>query len=210
VSPRRARLGAVGLGVAVLAGCGVPTGGPAETIPPSEIPFGLTSPSAPPSPTAAPEPRPDAGRVYLAAPDDSLVPRPRGVTGPSLRDRLDDLLGALAEGPTAAELDLQLSTALPPDVELAVAGLTGGTATIDLTGPADPPAGSASRQAVAQVVLSATSVPGVDAVVLTLDGEPIDAPLPSGQLSSAPLTAGDYAAYLTPAPTATPAPAPPS
>ncbi|MGY1822004.1 GerMN domain-containing protein [Geodermatophilus sp. SYSU D00079] len=209
MTARRLRLGLAGLGV-VLAGCGVPTGGPAETIPASEVPFGLTSPSAPPSPTVAPEPQPDAGRVYLAAPDDRLVPRPREVTGPSLRDRLDDLLGALAAGPTTAERDLQLSTALPPDVQLAVTDLTDRTATIDLTGPAEPPAGSASRRAVAQLVLSATSVPGVDAVVLTLDGEPIDAPLPSGQLSSAPLTAADYAAYLAPPPAATPVPAPPS
>ncbi|MGY1635451.1 GerMN domain-containing protein [Geodermatophilus sp. SYSU D00742] len=209
MTARGVRLGLAGLGV-VLAGCGVPTGGPAETIPPSEVPFGLTSPSAQPSVTAAPEPQTDPTRVYLAAPDDSLVPRPREVTGPSPRDRLDDLLDALAAGPTAAERDLQLSTALPPGVELAVAGLTDGTATIDLTGPAEAPAGSASRRAVAQLVLSATSVPGVDTVVLTLDGEPIDAPLPSGQLSSAPLSAEDYATYLTPPPTVPPAPAPPS
>jgi spore germination protein GerM len=135
------------------------------------------------------------------------------VAGPSPKDRLECLLAALAAGPTAAEHDLQLATALPPDAELTVTDLTRGTATVDLAGPADAPAGSASRRAVAQVVLSATSVPGVEAVVLTVEGEPVDAPLPSGQLSSAPLSAEDYAVYLMPpAPTVTPAPepAPPS
>ncbi|MBB3086853.1 GerMN domain-containing protein [Geodermatophilus sabuli] len=205
-------LGAVGLGTlglgAVLAGCGVPTGGPAETIPASEVPFGLTSPSAQTSATPAPEPQADPTRVYLVARDDSLVPRPREVTGRLAQDRLDSLLAALAAGPTAAEHDLQLSTALPPDVELTVTDLTGGTATIDLAGPTDAPAGPAGRRAVAQLVLSATSVPGVDAVVLTVDGAPVDAPLPSGQLSPAPLSADDYVTYLTPPPPVTPAPGP--
>jgi spore germination protein GerM len=79
-----------------------------------------------------------------------------------------------------------------------VAQLSDGTATIDIDGPDEAPSGGASRLAVAQIVLTATSVPGVDAVRLTLSGEPVEAPLPSGQLTSAPLTAADYAALLVP------------
>ena len=50
----------------------------------------------------------------------------------------------------------------------------------------------------AQIVLTATSVPGVDAVRLTLSGAPVEAPLPSGELTSEPLNADDYATFLVP------------
>ena len=62
--------------------------------------------------------------------------------------------------------------------------------------PTQAPSGAASRRAVAQIVLTATSVPGVDAVLLTLDGDPVEAPLPSGELTSAPLTETDYEPLL--------------
>jgi spore germination protein GerM len=180
--------------VAVLAGCGISTGGPVETIPESDVPPGLITPTPTSAAPATPEPTAESSRIHLVARDDTLVPRPREVTGPSLRERLGDLLAELAAGPTADERELQLSTALPPDVELAVTDVSGGTATIDLTGPVDAPTGLASRRAVAQVVLSATTVPGVEAVVLTIDGERVEAPLPSGELTAAPLSADDYTA----------------
>jgi hypothetical protein len=62
---------------------------------------------------------------------------------------------------------------------------------------ADPgPAPGELPLAVGQVVLSATSVPGVDRVRLLRDGEPLDAPLPDGELTSRPLTASAFASLL--------------
>ena len=58
------------------------------------------------------------------------------------------------------------------------------------------PAGEQTRRAVGQIVLTATSLPGVTAVLLTHDGEALEAPLPSGELTSAPLTAADYEPLL--------------
>jgi len=81
---------------------------------------------------------------------------------------------------------------------LTVADLSGATATIDLGGAAEAPSGQESRRAVAQIVLTATSLPGVDAVLLTRAGQRVDAPLPSGQLTSRPLTDDDYQPLLTP------------
>ena len=189
--------------VLVLAGCGVPAGGPPQAIPSSEVPYGLADPR--PSATApeVTEPVAAPSEVFLVGDDEVLVGRPREVDGPSVRERLADLLAALVEGPTAAERDEQLSTLLTPDVQLSVTGLDGRTATIDLGLPTGAPSGAAGRRAVAQIVLTATSVRGVDAVRLTLAGDPVEAPLPSGQLTSAPLTAADYTVFLT-------APAPPS
>jgi len=72
------------------------------------------------------------------------------------------------------------------------------------------PSGGASRRAVAQLVLTATSLQGVDAVRLTIGGDPVEAPLPTGELTSAPLTAADYAVFLTAPEPPSAVPAPPS
>jgi hypothetical protein len=178
--------------VALLAGCGVPTGGDAETIAPSEVPYGLLSPSAtPPAPSTSPAVE-DPPRVYLIGPDDVLVPSGRDVDGAGLRQRLDDLLEQLGAGPTAGERDAELATALPPGVRLSVAAVDDGTVTVDLAGPGEAPSGEQSRLAVGQIVLTATSLPEIRAVLLTRAGEQLEAPLPSGELTSEPLTTADY------------------
>jgi hypothetical protein len=192
--------------LAVLTGCGVPTGGEPSTIAATDVPYGLAEPAPAPTPTSPPEAVADASRVHWVTAADTLVPRVREVSGTTRRARLTDLLEQLADGPTAAERDEQLSTALPPEVRLSVTGLDGGTATIDLDALAEAPAGGSGRRAVAQIVLTATSVPGIDAVLLELAGEPIEAPLPDGALSDRPLTASDYAAATAVVPPALDAP----
>lgn len=182
--------------LAGLGGCGVPTGAPAAAIPDSEVPTGLHSAGGTSAPVPTAEPVADPARVYLVGAD-ALVPRAREITGASPEERLEDLLDDLADGPTSVELDEQLSTALPPDVELSVAELAAGTATIDISDATQAPSGWASRLAVAQLVLTAASLPGVDGVLLTLDGQPVEAPLPSGALTTGVLTGADYAALLS-------------
>jgi len=181
---------------ALLGGCGVPTGGAPDTIAASDIPYGLAVPSpGSPAATSTP-PRDDRPRIYLVNADDVLVPSGRDVSGSSTRDRLDNLLGQLADGPTAGERDDELTTALPPRTTLTVSSVDGETATIDFSATSAPPAGEQTRRAVGQIVLTATSLPGVTAVLLTHDGEPLEAPLPSGELTTAPLAAADYEPLL--------------
>jgi hypothetical protein len=185
-----------------LAGCGVPTGSPPERIAASDVPYGLAAPTpstapAEPSPAAADDPR-----VYLVTAQERLVPRGRDVGAGPRADRLSDLLAELANGPTEEERAEELSTALRPEVTLAVESLDDGVATVDITGAEGAQSSEESRRAVAQIVLTATSLPGIDAVLLTADGEQVEAPLPSGELTSRPLTAGDYAVLLA-APVAT-------
>ena len=181
---------------AVLAGCGVPAGGAPDRIDPSDVPYGLASPSPGTSAATSSPAREDRPRVYLVDPDDVLVPSGRDVSGTTTRERLDDLLGQLAEGPTAGERDDELTTALPPRTTLTVSSVDGETATIDFSATSAPPAGEQTRRAVGQIVLTATSLPGVTAVLLTHDGEPLEAPLPSGELTTAPLAAADYEPLL--------------
>ncbi|SFF50055.1 GerMN domain-containing protein [Blastococcus tunisiensis] len=184
--------------VLCVGGCGVPAGGAPRAIPSSEVPYGLAqaSPEATGPATSAPAEAPS--QVYLVGAGDVLVGRPREVEGSTLQERLDDLLSSLEEGPTAAEREEQLSSVLTPEVRLSATDLTDRTATIDLGAPSGAPSGAAGRQAVAQIVLTATSMRGVDAVRLTIGGDPVEAPLPTGALTSAPLTARDYASFLSP------------
>lgn len=204
MSGRGAGWAAVAIAV-VLTGCGVPTGGQPQTIPPSDIPYGLASPSPTPMPSAPPETVADTSRVHWIDAQDTLVPQPREVGGTTRRERLAHLLDELAAGPLPRERDDELSSALPPEVRLGVAALDEGTATVDVDTLGRAPSGGSTRRAVAQIVLTATSVPGVQAVRLQLAGEPVEAPLPSGELISRPLTASDYTSFTTPSPTAVPA-----
>jgi hypothetical protein len=195
VSTRRARCAAVLLTIAAAtAACGVPTGDVPATIPASDVPFGLLS-TTPSSPAATPSsPQFDQPLVFLLDAGGRLVPRGRTLPGEPLKEELGDLLGDLAAGATSGEQRDQLSTALPPEVRLTVADFDGGTATIDIVGSTDL-SGRSSRLAVGQIVLTATSLPGVDAVRLRRNGEPVEAPLPGGQLTTEPLTAADYGLF---------------
>jgi hypothetical protein len=190
---RRRLRGVTGLAVlALLAGCGVTTGGSPEELAPSEVPYGLLSPA--PTTPAPSSVAPVGGRprVYLVSPDDVLVPNGRDVGSGGLHDRLVDLLGQLTSGPTSDEREEELTTALPPGAELSVTAVDDDAVTVDLTGPGEAPSGLQSRLAVAQIVLTATSLPGIRSVLLTSDGDPLEAPLPSGELTTAPLQADDF------------------
>ncbi|GAB3347492.1 GerMN domain-containing protein [Modestobacter lapidis] len=196
----RRGLAAALLALPLLCSCGVPTGGPPEIIAPSDVPYGLASPGA--TGPAVPSPAPEVGepRIYLVGEDDVLVPRGRQPPQGTLREQVAELLGDLADGPTPGERNDQISTTLPPEVQLTVTDVSGDTVTVDVAGSADSSTIRESRPAVAQIVLTATSLAGVAGVLLTRDGEPVEAPLPSGQLTSRPLTAADYAEFLTPPP----------
>ncbi|MGY1743721.1 MULTISPECIES: GerMN domain-containing protein [unclassified Blastococcus] len=191
----RSRLAAVAL-VALLAACGVTTGGSPEEIAPSDVPYGLLSATPTTATPSSVAPVGDQPRVYLVSSDDVLVASGREVGNGTVGDQLQELLDELTVGPTTDELDDELTTALPPGTELSVEAVDGGTVTIDLTGPGEAPSGLQSRLAVAQIVLTATSLPDVRAVLLTSDGDPLEAPLPSGELTTEPLVAGDFTSLV--------------
>lgn len=173
-------------------GCGVPTGGPPTAVPDAEVPFGLLSPSPQqPAPVSAAPGRGEP-RVHLLEGADRVVARVRPLSAGPVDQQLQLLLDDLAAGPADEELDEGLGTALAPDIDLDLSSLTDGTATVDVGGAAEVPIGRETRLAVAQIVLTATSLDGVTAVRLLVDGAPVAAPLPSGRLTDEPLTAGDY------------------
>ncbi len=187
----------------VPAGCGVPDSGEPTPIPASDVPYGLAAPTPTEPGDTSTGTMLSAAGIYLVTPEDVLVLRGRELPDGGTDAQVQALLGQLAGGPSQQELADELSTALPPGIELEVTEVADGVATVDLAGLVDAPTGEESRLAVAQLVLTATSVPGVTALRLTREGEPVDAPLPGGELTSAPLTAAAFASLLTPPEVAT-------
>lgn len=176
-----------------LAACGAPEHGSPVTI--TKVPYGLQRPADPVTPT--PEPG-GAERpfVYLVR-DEQLVPvraRSRRPADPAAA--VAEVLAQLTDGPSERERQAGLSTALGPGTVMRLGALDGVVAHVDLTAGDQEPAPSRVPLAVAQVVLSVTSVPGVDSVLVTRDGDPVELPLPGGALTASPVTAQDYASLV--------------
>jgi spore germination protein GerM len=198
---RRALLPLLAVVALAGAGCGVPVQDDPTPVAAGQLPYGLgsTAPTTTPEPTT--EPTGESPHVYFVSPQETLVARPRGVSGDTVARRLGALLASLQAGPSADDVLLQLGSALSPGITLQVTGVVDGTATVDIAGTGDLPTGRGSRLASGQIVLTATSVLGVDSVLLTRNGDKVEALLPNGELTDAPLTAGDYAILLVaPAP----------
>ena len=187
------------LGPLALAACGAPTGGTPREIETSEIPYNLLE-----DPSAAPS-RPASGtasgpRLYWVDARDQLVARsPARYCAKGRGGLTRAILGQLADGPSQADLGAGLGTALPPDVWLSLVKIEGRTARLRITNEETV---TASRVvlATAQAVLTVTSIPGVDQVEVEFDEEPLQMPLPSGDLATGPLHYSDYAGLLSKAP----------
>jgi hypothetical protein len=184
--------------ICALAGCGAPTSGQVTQL--TAVPYDLMSP-----PTAAsteapvePEARP---LVYLVR-EDVLVPvRASGVAGNDVATTLSALLAELTEGPDEEARDQGLSSALGPDAVITPDRLEGTRAVIDVQPGAQAPTAGRLPLAIGQIVLTVVSVPGVESVVFTAKGEPIQAPLPGGELTDRPLVASDYTVLTATPPT---------
>ena len=193
---RGARIVAAVVASLALLACGAPTGSPARTI--GTVPYDLTVPPATASPATTPTVS-HGPQVYLVR-DEALLaasPVPRGA---DVRGMAARALQQLAEGPSDQDRAVGMSTALGPEVRLSLVDLANGRATVDILAGQQAPGAGRLPLAVGQVVLTLSSIEGVDEVVLTSDGTRIAAPLPGGALTDQPLTARDYA-ELTKAPT---------
>lgn len=194
---------------AVVTGCGVPTATSAESVP--VVPYDLSNPSRSESAETPSEAAPGP-RVWLVR-DDALVPGAAPSSGGDVRTTAGAVLLRLAEGPTEQQRADGLSTAFGPDVQLTLTGVTAGRAVVDIRAGDQAPSPGRLPLAVGQLVLTLTSIEGVEEVVLTAGGAPVEAPLPGGVLTDRPLRADDYAALrsssapspasASPSPTAT-------
>lgn len=197
---RPAILGTALLGL-VLAGCGMPPPGTSATIPPTQLPYGLDQQTARPT-AVAPLPTLEQGPAVWLVREDALVPvaAPRvGADSPEPKTMADALIAQLANGPTETELGAGYRSALSPTTTLRVLRIEKGVARVDLN-VGDTGLGGASQLPLAagQIVLTLTSVPEVDAVQFRHRDSPISVPLPSGVLTTRPMTEADYLSLVDP------------
>jgi hypothetical protein len=174
--------------LAVATACGVPES-TAEPIPRDELPESLRGPETTASaPQMSTEPASVA--VYWVS-DRRLVPE--AVTFEQSPDatRLIDLL---ERGPASASSGVR-SAVSGPNV---LAGVSVREPSVDVdVGPAfDDLTASEQTLAVAQVVATLTTVPGVERVSIRRDGDVVDVPLPDGTLVRRPLLRADFASML--------------
>lgn len=205
--PLRA-LGALLLVLLVAAGvggCGAPRSGRLTVVDPTALPYGMAT--TPPTSTGTEPPatlRSGRGpQVFFVDGTTQLRPVDVDVTGLAAPEAVRRLLGMLVQGPTAAQRDSGLATVFPPGTSLELTRLDRGTATVRVQLAVSPPAPDALPLAAGQIVLTATSVPGVEEVALLDASGPVPAPLPGGRLADGPVGAGVYRSLLT---TAAPAP----
>ncbi|HLX87766.1 MAG TPA: GerMN domain-containing protein [Acidimicrobiales bacterium] len=176
------------------AGCGVPLDNGPTALPRRGVPFGLLTPGTPTTSTSSqPPPVAVSVQVFLLAPGGHVAAVSRDVPVPA---PLAAVLGALVDGPTNTEAAAGLSTAIPAQTQVISATVTGGTATVDLGGTFGQLVGPAQIDAVAQIVFTATALPGVTGVAFELSGQPVDVPTASG----ADVSTADRAQFASMAP----------
>lgn len=189
------------LGALLLTSCGVPDDQSVEVVPSERVPYGLLEVVTPTPTTAeAGTPRPGRPTVYFVR-DEQLVGTAltagAGGAGDS-RTALEEVVAALSAGPGPEARAEGVGTAVPTSLQLLVEDVTDEVATIDLAGEEKVSIGEEAPLATGQIVLSATSVPGVSAVLLTRQGEPVDAQEVDGALTADPLTGQDFASLVSP------------
>lgn len=168
----------------LMTACGVPTDAAPEV-----ISVDLGDPGGIEEATGA---RLAAVSIYLVR-DDRLVHVTRDLPSPA---RLSDVLESLVSGETGPEDRAGLRSSIPVGTELLGVTQDVTVATVDLTSDFAAVGGRQELLAVAQVVLTATGIEGVDAVRFELDGTQTAVPTSSGALADGPVTAADYAALF--------------
>ena len=189
--------------VVLAAACGVPTQSEPVAVDPTLVPNQLLSGQSP-EPRSIPALPTGERTVSYFVEEDRLVAVQRAADGGTRRDHLRHALRTLLGGPTVEEQAEGLSTSLPPELGLSVASIDKAEATIDLADQLRNLPTSDLIVAVAQIVLTATAVPGVESVRLTQRGRSIEAPLIDGSRTADPLTAATYQTLLARSPTTTP------
>ncbi|MER7243205.1 GerMN domain-containing protein [Kribbella sp. NPDC000426] len=181
------------LAVVLLAGCGVPVQRQPAPIDPGAMPSRLQGTGSPTSGPASATPGKPAIQVVFTR-KDQLVTFVRDAPSPAPTDRLQTVISALLAGPNPTEQADGVTSALPPELTLTVAGVQGKRVDLELAGETDGRSATENVLAVGQIVLSVTALSTIDEVTFSRNGQPVEALLADGALTAEPLTAADYAA----------------
>ncbi|MDF1597228.1 MAG: GerMN domain-containing protein [Acidimicrobiia bacterium] len=181
----------------IAAGCGAGNIGDAGSVPfvPSDTTVPGTVPTTQPPSDEPGEPS-DQLFVELFFIKEGLSAKSviRAVETP---DVAANAIRALIEGPTPAEQDTELSTAVPADTLLLGLTIEDGLATIDLSREFEVGGGSFNiLSRLAQVVYTLTQFETIGRVNFRLDGEPVTVFSGEGVLLESPVGRHDYATIL--------------
>ena len=132
-----------------------------------------------------------SARIYLVVPSQTTAGVLRAVAR-DVQQTPTDVLTALFAGPNDGERRDQITSAIPAGTTLNSAQLTRGVLRVDISGPVEQLSGEARTDAVAQIVLTATEVAGIQSVEIVVDGQTTEWPDGSGELRAGPLTRYDF------------------
>ena len=194
MSARRAAALALAAWVA-LAACGVPPDDRASVASPESVPFDLLGDAPSVTATTLPFAPTERATIFLVQ-GERLAPVQRELPAPV---SVESVLEALADGPTATEVQLGLRTALLAPGLMGSGGVSGGIAVVDLGQPFTEIAGRDQILALAQIVSTVTGLPGVGRVRFTLDGNPVGILRGDGAVTTETVSRDDYAT-LAPVP----------
>ncbi|MEO8163689.1 MAG: GerMN domain-containing protein, partial [Ilumatobacteraceae bacterium] len=174
------------LALLLIGGCSVPASSGFEGIPTSEIPFDLNAPSTtaatttstttttvgPDVTTAEPEVVSEIVDLYFLS-SNNVVKTQRNITSPATATQT---LGSLILGPPNDGTAVGLRSALPSQV-VATVDVVRGVATINATSPFLSNLSPGDQNlAIAQIVLTLTSRPGIGQALFSVDGKLIAVP----------------------------------
>lgn len=134
----------------------------------------------------------DGTRIYLLSPEQPLlraVPRSEAATA-------EDLLTSLLAGANEDENALGLTSAIPTDLEIEQARTVGTRLTIDINDALSELTDLGLRQALAQIVATASEVDQVQQVRVRVGGQNQGWPIGDGEVTDRPLTIYDYSEFL--------------
>ena len=129
-----------------------------------------------------------ASRVYLVAAGEPRLLRSVRREASSLQS----LMETLVAGPTEGESALQLSSAVPGDLLVRSTRQVGAVLYRDLSAEITELSGEGLTLAIAQLVVTADDVDGVDTVQITIDGERFPLPRADGTTTTGLLRVYDY------------------
>jgi hypothetical protein len=167
-----------------VASCGAP-----RDAAPTIIPGGAVNPALA---AADSQPRLGDGAEIFLVQAEHLVAVRRSTAGRAMAD----VLNLLLQGPTQAEFGAGIRSGISPQTTLRSARVEGDTGIVDLSGALVEVGGQEQILAVAQIVLTATAVPGVGQIRFLLEGQAVEVPRADGTLTSETLRAADYSGLL--------------
>ncbi len=137
-----------------------------------------------------------ASRIYLLSPvGTDEQPRLRAVSRNDATDA-EELLTSLLAGANEDENALGLTTAIPADLAIEQARTVGTRLTIDINDALSELSDLGLRQALAQIVATASEVDQVQQVRLRVNGQNQGWPTGDGEVADRPLTIYDYPEFL--------------